>query len=88
MYIQSSSNYPVSQPMTQQYQPESSAPNQNYGPVPSYQQASYHGVATSQAHDLSPSQFQATMQPPPVKAAQLHPMLSGAGQGTTDGFST
>ncbi|KAJ0258445.1 Flowering time control protein FPA [Hirschfeldia incana] len=94
MYNQGSSNHPVSQPMTQQYQPEASAPSQNYGPVPSYQQANYHGVTTNQAHNLNPSQFQGAMQPPPAdmsnlepqsQAPQMQPILSGAGQGATDG---
>ncbi|KAG7574751.1 RNA recognition motif domain [Arabidopsis suecica] len=93
MYSQGSTNHPVSQPMTQQYQPEASVPNQNYGPIPSYQQANYHGVTTNQAHNLNPSQFQAAMQPPVDKAnlepqnqaPQLQPLISGAGQGTTDG---
>ncbi|KAG2332135.1 hypothetical protein Bca52824_003315 [Brassica carinata] len=76
-----SSNHPVSQ-------------HQNYGPVSSYQQANYHGVTTNQAHYfLNPSRFQAAMQLAPNKAnvepqsqpAQLRPMLSGAGQGATDG---
>ncbi|XP_048636365.1 flowering time control protein FPA isoform X2 [Brassica napus] len=89
MYNQGSSNHPVSQPMTQQYQPEGSVPSQNYGPVPSYQQGNYHGVATNQAHNLNHSQYQAAMQPPPADMSNLEPqsqpMLSGAGQGTTDG---
>lgn len=93
MYTQGSSNHPVSQPMIQQYQPEASMPNQNYGPIPSYQQANYQGLTTNQAHNLNPSQFQAAMQPPADKAnleprshaPQLQPILSGAGQGTTDG---
>ncbi|XP_010508436.1 PREDICTED: flowering time control protein FPA [Camelina sativa] len=92
MYTQGSSNQTVSQPMTQQYQPEASMPNQNYG-RPSYQQANYHAVTTNQAHNLNPSQFQAAMQPPTDKAnlepqsqtPQLQPLLSGADQGTTDG---
>ncbi|XP_009133671.1 uncharacterized protein LOC103858131 [Brassica rapa] len=69
-----SSNHAVFQRMTQQYQSEASVQNQSYGPASSYEQANYHGVATSQVHN--PSQFQAAMQPPP--------MLSGAGQGTRD----
>lgn len=93
VYSQSSSHHPVSQPMTQQYQPEASVPNQNYGPIPSYQQSNYHGVTTNQGHNLNPSQFHAAMQPPTDKAnlepqsqaPQLQPVLSGAGQGTTDG---
>ncbi|ESQ38962.1 hypothetical protein EUTSA_v10001307mg [Eutrema salsugineum] len=93
MYTQGSSNQTVSQPMTQQYQPEASVPNQNYGPIPSYQQSSYHGVTTNQAHNLNASQFQAAMQPsadkatvePQSQAPQLQPVLSGAGQGSTDG---
>ncbi|CAN6808232.1 unnamed protein product [Brassica oleracea] len=76
-------NHAVFQRMTQQYQ---SVQNQSYGPlstvivcsVPRY----YHGVTTSQVHN--PSQFHAAMQPPPDKAAQVQPILSGAGQGTTD----
>jgi RNA recognition motif-containing protein len=93
MYTQGSSNHPVSQPMVQQYQPEASMPNQNYGPIPSYQQANFHGVTTNQAQNLNPSQFQAAMQPPADKAnlepqnqaLRLQPMISGDGQGTTDG---
>ncbi|CAA7050469.1 unnamed protein product [Microthlaspi erraticum] len=92
MYSQASSHHPVSQPMTQQYQPEASVPNQNYGPNPGYQQPNYHGVATNQAHNLNLSQFQAAMQPPADKtnleaqsqAPQLQPVHSGAGQGTTE----
>ncbi|VVB03244.1 unnamed protein product [Arabis nemorensis] len=90
-YSQGSSHHPVSQPMTQQYQPEAFVPNQNYGPTPGYQQANYHGVTTNQAHNLNPSQFQAAMpQPadkahfePPSQTPQLQPALTG--QGTTDG---
>ncbi|EOA26552.1 hypothetical protein CARUB_v10022611mg [Capsella rubella] len=93
MYTQGSTNFPVSQPMTQQYRPEASMPNQNYGPISSYQQPNYHGVTTNQVPNLNPSQFQVGMQPPADKAnlepqsqaPQSQPMLSGGGQGTTDG---
>lgn len=87
MYNQGSSNHPVSQPMTQQYQPEGSVPSQNYGPVPSYQQGNYHGVATNQAHNLNHSQYQAAMQPPPADMSNLEQQSHApqAGQGTTDG---
>ncbi|RID61184.1 hypothetical protein BRARA_E00354 [Brassica rapa] len=87
MYNQGSSNHPVSQPMTQQYQPEGSVPSQNYGPVPGYQQGNYHGVATNQAHNLNPSQYQAAMQPPPADMSNLEQQSHApqAGQGTTDG---
>ncbi|CAH8356121.1 unnamed protein product [Eruca vesicaria subsp. sativa] len=90
MYSQGSSNHSVSQPMTQQYQPEASVQSQNYGPVSSYQQANYHGVTTNQAHNLNPSQFQAAMQPPADMSnlepqSQASQLPSGAGQGTTDG---
>ncbi|CAN8286658.1 unnamed protein product [Cochlearia groenlandica] len=91
MYTQGLSNHTASHSMTHQYQPEASAmPNQNYGSTPSYQQVNYHGVATNQAHNLNPSQYQAAVQPqatvdPQSQPPQQQPMLSAAGQGTIDG---
>ncbi|CAN8284587.1 unnamed protein product [Cochlearia groenlandica] len=89
-YSQSSSHHPVSQHMTQQYQPEASVPNQNYGPVQGYQQTNYHGVTTNQMHDLNTSQFQAAVPQqanlePPIQEPQLQPVLAGASEGLADG---
>ncbi|KFK37173.1 flowering time control protein fpa [Arabis alpina] len=89
-YSQGPTHHPVSQPMTQQYQPEAFVPNQNYGPNPGYQQTNYHGVTTNQAHNFNPSQFQAAMSQqadkanlePPSQTPHLQPALT---QGTTDG---
>ncbi|XP_010526143.1 PREDICTED: flowering time control protein FPA-like [Tarenaya hassleriana] len=71
MYPQNS-QYAVSQPTTQQYQPEASVPNQNYGAVPgveapglhgypAYQQTNYAGVTSNQAHTANFSQPQVSM---------------------------
>ncbi|XP_010527796.1 PREDICTED: flowering time control protein FPA-like [Tarenaya hassleriana] len=95
MYPQNS-HYAVSQPTTQQYQPEAPMPNQNCGAVPgagtpelhgypAYQQASYPGVTTSQAHTANSSHLQAAIPSSANKAnvelpgqeQQLRPVLPG-----------
>ncbi|KAG7561450.1 RNA recognition motif domain [Arabidopsis thaliana x Arabidopsis arenosa] len=71
MYSQGS-HQAVSQPLSQQYQPEAPMLNQNYIPVPGaenpvlhgYQQGNYHCLTNNQAHNANPSQSQTAMPPP------------------------